>query len=63
MTDLSSFSVWLASATRAAILVARDRVYQSRRHSPERRSEANALLKRIAQELAARGEYDRRCAA
>jgi hypothetical protein len=63
MTDLSSFSVWLASATRAAILVARDRVYQARRQSPERRSEANALIKRITQELAARGEYDRRCAA
>ena len=63
MTDLSSFRVWLASATRSAILVARDRVYQARRHSPGRRSEANALLKHIAQELAARGEYDRRCAA
>ena len=63
MTDLSTFSTWLVSATRAAILVARDRVYQARRHCPERRSEANALIKRITQELAARGEYDRRCAA
>jgi len=63
MTDLSSFSAWLVSATRAAILVARDRVYQARRQSPQQRSEANALLRRIAQELAARGEYDRRCAA
>jgi hypothetical protein len=63
MTDLETFSTWLMSATRAAILVARDRVYQARRQSPESRSEANALLKRITQELAARGEYDRRCAA
>jgi hypothetical protein len=63
MTDLSTFSAWLASATRAAVLVARDRVYLARRHCPESRSEANALLKRITQELAARGEYDRRCAA
>jgi hypothetical protein len=31
--------------------------------NPALRSEANALLKRITQELAARGEYDRRCAA
>ena len=63
MTDLSTFSAWLMSATRAAILVASDRVYQARRQSPERRSEANALIKRITQELAARGAYDRRCAA
>ena len=35
MTDLSSFRAWLVSATRAAILVARDRVYQARRQSPE----------------------------
>ena len=63
MTDLSTFSAWLLSATRAAILVARDRVYQARATNPALRSEANALLKRITQELAARGEYDRRCAA
>ena len=63
MTDLRSFSAWLVSATRAAILVVRERVYQARRLHPELRSEANAILKRITQELAARGEYDRRCAA
>jgi hypothetical protein len=63
MTDLSTFSAWLVSATRSAILVVRERVYQARRHCPESRSEANALLKRITQELAARGEYDHRCAA
>ena len=46
MTDLPSFSAWLVSATRAAILVVRERVYQARRLHPERRSEANAILKR-----------------
>ena len=63
MTDLNSFSAWLVSATRSAILVVRERVYQARRQNPQQRSEANALLRRITQELAARGEYDRRCAA
>ena len=63
MTDLSTFSAWLMTATRAAILIARDRVYQARTTHPALRSEANALIKRITQELAARGEYDRRCAA
>ena len=63
MTDLPSFSTWLVSATRAAILVVRERVYQARRLHPERRSEANAILKTITQEFAARGEYDRRYAA
>jgi hypothetical protein len=63
MTDLSTFSAWLMTATRAAILIARDRVYQARKTHPALRSEANALIKRITQELAARGEYDRRCAA
>jgi hypothetical protein len=63
MTDLSTFSAWLVSATRSAILVVRERVYQARRLNPQQRSEANALLRRITQELAARGEYDRRCAA
>ena len=63
MTDLETFSTWLASATRAAILAVRMRVYQVREQSPERRSAANAILKRITQELAARGEYDRRCVA
>ena len=62
MTDLSSFSSWLTSATRPAILVVRARVYQARATDPALRSEANALLKRITRELAARGEYDRRCA-
>ena len=60
MTDLSTFSAWLISATRSAILVVRERVYQVRRLNPERRSEANAILKTITRELAARGEYDRR---
>ena len=60
MTDISSFSTWLASATRSAILVVRARVYQARATNPALRSEANAILKRITQELAARGEYDRR---
>jgi len=63
MTDLDTFSAWLVSATRAAILVARERVYRARSMDPAQRSQANALLKRITQELAARGEYDRRCAA
>ena len=63
MTDLSTFSTWLTSATRSAILVVRARVYQARGQNPALRSEANALLKRITQELAARGEYDRRFAA
>jgi len=63
MTDLSTFSTWLASATRSAILVVRARVYQARGQNPALRSEANALLKCITQELAARGEYDRRFAA
>ena len=63
MTDLSTFSTWLASATRSAILVVRARVYQARATDPALRSEANALLKCITQELAARGEYDRRFAA
>ena len=61
MTDLSTFSAWLTSATRSAILVVRARVYQARERNPELRSEANAILKRITRELAARGEYDRRC--
>jgi hypothetical protein len=61
MTDLSTFSAWLTSATRSAILVVQARVYRAREQNPELRSEANALLKRITQELAARGEYDRRC--
>jgi hypothetical protein len=61
MTELSTFSTWLTSATRSAILIVRARVYQAREQHPELRSEANALLKRITQELAARGEYDRRC--
>ena len=63
MTNLNTFSTWLASATRSAILVVRARVYQARAMHPALRSEANALLKCITQELAARGEYDRRCAA
>ena len=63
MTNLNTFSTWLASATRSAILVVRARVYQARGQNPALRSEANALLKRITQELAARGEYDRRFAA
>ena len=63
MTDLNTFSTWLTSATRSAILVVRARVYQARGTNPALRSEANALLKCITQELAARGEYDRRFAA
>jgi hypothetical protein len=63
MTDLNSFSTWLASATRSAILVVRARVYQAHGQNPALRSEANALIKCITQELAARGEYDRRFAA
>ncbi len=63
MTDLSTFSAWLVSATRSAILVVRARAYQARSMEPTRRSEANALLKHITRELAARGEYDRRFAA
>ena len=63
MTDLNTFSAWLFSATRSAILVVRERVYQARAMDPAQRSEANAILKAITQELAARGEYDRRCAA
>ena len=62
MTDLNTFSTWLASATSSAILVVRARVYQTRGQNPALRYEANALLKRITQELAARGEYDRRIA-
>jgi len=62
MTDLDTFSAWLVSATRSAILVVRERVYQARSMDPAQRSEANALLKRITQELAARGENDPRCA-
>jgi hypothetical protein len=61
MTDLNTFSIWLTSATRSAILVVRARVYEAREQHPELRSEGNVLLKRITQELAARGEYDRRC--
>jgi hypothetical protein len=61
MTDLGTFSTWLTSATRSAILVVRARVYRARERYPELRSEANALLKRITREFAARGEYDRRC--
>ena len=56
MTDLSTFSAWLTSATRSAIFVVRARVYRAREQYPELRSEANAILKRITQELAARGE-------
>ena len=63
MTDLGTFSNWLTSATRLAILVVRARVYEARAMNPALRSEANALLKRITRELAARGEYDRRFAA
>ena len=63
MTNLNTFSTWLASATRSAILVVRARVYQARAMNPALRSVANALLKRITRELAARGEYDRRFAA
>ena len=63
MTDLNTFSNWLTSATRSAILVVRARVYQDRSMDPAQRSEANALIKRITQELAARGEFDRRLAA
>jgi hypothetical protein len=63
MTDSDSFSTWLTCATRSAILVVRARVYEAREQHPELRSEANAILKRITQELAARGEYERRCAA
>jgi hypothetical protein len=61
MTELNTFSAWLTSATRSAILVVRVRVYRAREQQPELRSEANAILKRITRELAARGEYDRRC--
>jgi len=50
MTDLSTFSTWLASATRSAILVVQARVYQARAMNPARRSEANTLLKRITQD-------------
>jgi hypothetical protein len=57
MTDLDAFSAWIGSATRPALLVARARVYQARRQAPEERPAANALLKRIAQELAARGAF------
>jgi hypothetical protein len=61
MTDINSFSAWLASATRSAILVVRARGYRAREQYPELRSETNAILKRITQELSARGDYDRRC--
>jgi len=63
MTDLEIFSAWLTFATRSAILAVRARVYLAREQSPEWRSAANAILKRITRELAARGEYDRRCMA
>jgi hypothetical protein len=61
MSELNTFSGWLTSATRSAILVVRARVYRAREQYPELRSETNAILKRITRELAARGEYDRRC--
>jgi hypothetical protein len=57
MSDLDAFSAWIGSATRPALLVARARVYQARRQTPEERPAANAILKRIAQELAARGAF------
>jgi hypothetical protein len=38
----------------------RTELYRARGEHPEQRAEANALLKRLTQELAARGEYDRR---
>jgi antibiotic biosynthesis monooxygenase (ABM) superfamily enzyme len=63
MTDLDAFSAWMGSATRAALLVARERVYQARRQAPEERPATNALLKRITQELAARGAFARSPAA
>jgi|GEM_PF-3675751 len=63
MTDLDAFSNWLTSATRAAILAVRARVYLAREQHPAWRSATNTILKRITQELAARGEYDRRCVA
>ena len=63
MTDLDTFGAWLVSATRSAILIVRARVYRARATNPALRPEANALLRRITQELAARGEYDRRLTA
>jgi hypothetical protein len=60
MNDLETFSTWLQSATRSAIRVARAELYRARGEHPGQRAEANALLKRLTQELAARGEYDRR---
>jgi hypothetical protein len=62
MTDRNTFEAWLCGATRAAILVLRARTHQARVHDPAQRAAANALLKRITQELAARGEYDHRTA-
>jgi hypothetical protein len=59
MTDFDAFSAWIGSATRPALLVARGRVYAARRLAPEERPAANALLKRITQELANRGAFSR----
>jgi hypothetical protein len=63
MSDLDAFSAWIGSATRPALLVARARVYQARGQTPDERPAANALLKRITQELAARGVFAARRAA
>jgi hypothetical protein len=60
MTDFERFNTWLQSATRPAIRVVRANLQRLRREHPEQRCEGNALLRRITQELAARGEYDHR---
>jgi hypothetical protein len=59
MTDALSFSTLLSGATAPALRVARDRIQHARIQHPAERSAANALLKQIAQELAARGVYRR----
>jgi hypothetical protein len=57
MTDFDAFSAWIGYATRPALLVARAHIYAARRLAPEERPAANALPKRITQELAARGAF------
>lgn len=54
------FTDWLRGATRGAIAIMRDRIDVARAQAPAVRPEANRLIRAITQELAARGEYDKR---
>jgi hypothetical protein len=63
--DLPAFGDWLSGATRSALLIARGRAYALRASLTDAalRPQANAIIRRIHQELVARGALGRRIAA